>query len=1838
MKGYLISSIQDIVSSEYYSSFNIKILDSKNREYTDPNTGRKKYKILLEPFLTEENSLQSEIPYRIIVCFDSTPANGLKLVYDKFETDSEGTLSASSLSFSEQINAVPYFKENAEESMVIDSNYKNEKKYSIKKINKKYSDIYKENINSNGYQVFVPKKAILDNRSFEVFNWRLIAKSKQSVNYDLIDYGILSEDSNDFKQKTVSVCVLYDSNDTQSYININPYVFYRLSVSSFNFTKLTFFNPLSSETDKNKGSYWIQDIQNIESLKDYDIVAFSPTKSLSEKAKAVITDYIKNHSGTVILDASKYPSNEYFIDLDTYISPINTQVIDTYYEYNTSSKILDENKNGAWNIDSSIFEKDNFGIFGKKSNSYRKINETNESAFILSVGHSEQSKAPIAVHYEYPSKGDALAQGNLIITSFDLLHYCNSIYTSAGEGSLVDSNIGEYSFQENSTGIFSSVVEGPFKFLYNSVAYAVYGRANYSKKKDFRSLIYNFVGDWNSSWTMDQDALLEDEKIKYFTNIAIDGINPQYAVDLIKNYSSIEEYYKKVLYEVMPAYHRDKISLIDFSNVDFYIEITNPDVLINNCSSIDPQLYVEDESIPSSYSLYKVQDRLLKCYAYTNKSSAKLSVPEEFGPYIIKESMTISSSDKKSINNKITPVNEFKAYPFNLSTNYNYTYSTDKPTEFLGSISSNLKIIYKGKYDRLVKSKRLGYVKRNGQRQVVDGKEQYLVRDQYTVPGETSKIDCINIRSAIDSNLYTDNPRESEQPYNSFNYTGDIDLGNSTVWWTTAYSKTTHRYVKYIQTVLKSAGLYGVTNYKTYPIDGQFGNLTGDAVKSFQQKMRNLGYRVIYEDRSVDSETKSLMQHWLIKLREEKPEDYQKWRSKASDMGVLDFWDAAVRQTSLANVNSGGDYKKISFSGFPGPSSIVDIVYFSIPDGYETLKKVIIDFGAWKNVEVLSYGFSNVDSSGLKLTKSERLRKYSTALINKKPNSQGIVEIEVNRPTTTAKHLFFFIKTFGQINRNKYGQAEGYSLSSIKAEVQAFPTTVPAEYGERDKYKTVDYTDVYEAVDSLTTSPDQGESTRGLDPSEYYASGRLTFNKTTNKLQSDLVGHRIFTRSDRRYYIWSGSDWIQTFPLNTTSEFIEEHWSYIETDDVIITAYASTDESFTGLSPSSDIIINYNTDNLISKNVSINSISYFYPYGNNPSIISENFDEPKTVTSGIYTTPVAVSIDFSQRPQSVEVYGQNPVSIEVLKTDKKTEVTNPLDVVSIILQDQTFSGEDHYRTVVLKTSAAYYQDSQVFISNKQSVNNYTCLSLDGRILDNRSSVTANDGIVLLSAIVSEKPKPTGIPLYSDIINVFEPSSPEAIERDFRLGFVKVHNSYGDQPGFVYGFYDISQKEFLGNTISYVDIEARGFSNVYIAVCAIDADGNSLNNIDYIGPKTTTTFKPVTLSLKKICPVYSVRYNSNSSIKLGNMNLDIELEKAWPLAVTSGSFVKDIYIGNNIYTDWKKDFVNQTVRCYYDTSNTMSSSWSRIFGPGHYDIIDENPILVSESSIKVRQAPILVWEDPSNNQFAITGVIRPQFKIEILSEVSVFTDENLTEDPCGIPGYEEWVEVPFYQIKNYDCLSGIIEFSEKIVPNDYKKIRISYTTKNSDNYLYQIDGEEIPLNPLLNSSSIIPNKPLYIYLKPIRVEKLASIIFNFSNYETVDDYIGFSPVGFTYDASLFDPTSNSYDPTALQIGSITYSRKDSDITILDTRVRGGGVASDVTLEQSVLYSKDTMSYWDMYPANGLAYPRGGYVIVKLAKEVRDNFNSVTEIYDIVYRNLTAGVSFEIQDMDGNPLEG
>jgi hypothetical protein len=177
-------------------------------------------------------------------------------------------------------------------------------------------------------------------------------------------------------------------------------------------------------------------------------------------------------------------------------------------------------------------------------------------------------------------------------------------------------------------------------------------------------------------------------------------------------------------------------------------------------------------------------------------------------------------------------------------------------------------------------------------------------------------------------------------------------------------------------------------------------------------------------------------------------------------------------------------------------------------------------------------------------------------------------------------------------------------------------------------------------------------------------------------------------------------------------------------------------------------------------------------------------------------------------------------------------------------------------------------------------------------------------------------------------------------------------------------------------------------------------------------------------------------------------------------------------------------------------------------------------------------------------------------------------------------------------------------------------------------VHQIDGEMIPLNPFLGAEN---NSPIFMYLLPIRCEILEGGV-----YSTPSGFASDGPLKFTRDSTIFDSKTNKYNPLALHIATINVNNTYTfeNVSVEDMRIKGGGLKHSVDITKKFADDIDVASYSDVYTGMSFLHPNGGYVIIQIPQEVMVNFNSTDEIYSIIRNNLTAGVSFDIQDVDGN----
>ena len=488
------------------------------------------------------------------------------------------------------------------------------------------------------------------------------------------------------------------------------------------------------------------------------------------------------------------------------------------------------------------------------------------------------------------------------------------------------------------------------------------------------------------------------------------------------------------------------------------------------------------------------------------------------------------------------------------------------------------------------------------------------------------------------------------------------------------------------------------------------------------------------------------------------------------------------------------------------------------------------------------------------------------------------------------------------------------------------------------------------------------------------------------------------------------------------------------------------------------------------------------------------------------------------------------------------------------------------------------------------------------------TISAIDGIVLLT---DANRNPIGFPNFASI-------TPANATESVSFGFINLLWNHDTLTEYSYGlrweFYNRLTKRFYGKKLSYLDYEAEK-NNIYIALLAYDADGESSTRNILGGDSYMLSLSQ--LPNKTIAPLYSLKSVTKQKIGVYPPPNDLSKFDSWFIGVGSGKFFKNITIPNYNYSNFLRNHNGKTLRCLYDTTGLMTNT-SSVFGSGYYDVWEEHPILIAENVIKVRHGTFHIYQKQLNktgfdDKYTDANVAEPWMTVEI---------KNTT---TGI-----WSKIDPSLISSYDKHTGNVMFKQDIVPSDPQNIRVSYVVKNSNIVVRHVNGKEIPLNPFSPTAKKI-DKPIYIYVLPTQVE------YNVNNAYLIDsNYSVDNIVNWTDKYDIFDISKAEYNPLALHIGTINVINSYSfeDISFLDLRVKGGGISGTENPAALAKVNNNILSFADIYSGKGYIYPNGGYVIVRIPKEVKDHFTSEEELYSIIRSNLTAGVSFDVQDMDGN----
>lgn len=715
--------------------YNIKVIDASGQKYVD-QFGKNRYEIFIENYPTISEESENDY-YRIIVAIDEPDPVGLQLVYDKFERNSTGIPFNQFLNYKEYINSLPLYSYVVEESEVIDPSSVDRRVYSTQLFSFKENKLLKSKTEDEGWKVVTPKKAIQDPRTFQNFNWRLLAK----INYD---FSKIKDIYQNTERAVLNVAVLYSGSIENMH---NPYIFANLEESVINQQNFLFENPLRPVgSNKTQRDYWALDIdtfvsryatdQAVEAF-EYDFIVWTPNQTISSSQKRTIDMFLENGVSVFIdcsmldqssLTASGLENFDYSIGaLEKTSGYIDIE--DTYEE--------GDDEFNAWDL--TEYQEDSeikrHNVFGNRTNilnndsvvPIRVFSKTPESSdgsaksIISLVDGDNRYTAILKDKYNVNSEFSSF----VIVCLNPFLTFINDNYGTSGLGISGLNNGSTNSFPVGTPGSqtasVSAAVLGPNKLFYNIMCESNRNKVNSRTKYSQNSTVIWNISPWRNSWTINGErneqgeitVLFDDEKQTFkFKDKSEER----------QDISSLP-YLPRFCREILPSIGETLISdfeatsvepdaasiiNLDFSNVEFYIECTNDNVEFLNFEKIDNKNYIFSDS-KTTYNIFKLKDPAkqklgsssLTLDAYSKVASREFDLGSIYYPYIILDYTDYENITKSVIKTpkEYLPGSQFvRDYDFSFKTQIfvtqtktnRYTYKVNWSTPFVTGLSATV--------------------------------------------------------------------------------------------------------------------------------------------------------------------------------------------------------------------------------------------------------------------------------------------------------------------------------------------------------------------------------------------------------------------------------------------------------------------------------------------------------------------------------------------------------------------------------------------------------------------------------------------------------------------------------------------------------------------------------------------------------------------------------------------------------------------------------------------------------------------------------------------------------------------------------------------------------------------------------------------------------------------------------------------------------------------------------------------------------------------------------------------------------------------------------------------
>lgn len=1776
----------------------IKIVDARGREYVDAS-GKPRYRTKITAVRDPDPAFNPTVwGYRVLAFVDTDDNEELYLTYSKVEMSPAGLLVNRQTGYRELLNPQPYFSFNPEESDVVDPRNRFKKQYSTKPIQKgNRGDVGALTGATEGYRVFVPRKAIEDKRIYQLFRWRIHCTF---VNDDDIDTSAQID--------RVRVGIVVTNRDIALQQPTRaPWALLNLERSRYNLRGVNLINPLRqvhTNEAKDNLSYWLVNIDT-DDLDSFDLLLWAPNQRTFDVTpySSKIDHFVRVRGGTLLFDTNNYvdvgqtfamnvsapvtatkgDSRPGGSTLHTSVNPFTTSIavptatphpvidgaaavggwdlretennneLQTTLSYTQIRPLLDDSPRYCQNIASTLI-------------GYEPI--------LNAVQTGSLTEVPVTV-------STRLGTGYKLFTTFAQTQRA-SVLLNPANGNVINANDGRTRAQLSNYAdcINSTFVEGAMKFLYNVVLTAAQGRALDDIADGFFSTRFTHTTAWQPSWVINglDDRVLDDkEKLDYnffrqernLFAATPDGvfvwkrqISP-FTTEKIVN-DSLAPLLQNPVFE----------SSIRGASRIYRLEVTNPEV--------DVPTVLPGADFPT---------------AWTEAYSPRFEVPEDFGPHAIREEI-----DESGVRGRLA----------SLDRGVKYQQAQYPPKPYAGRVTANFirseedTVLQTATYSAQIEMRIKYRIETVGPAQPpppappppgapdndieldVEYSHQYAwggsyqATHQYLRPNMSFPnfgeyiVDQIRMYS---EKFYSTNSGTVPLVYPYWGFAGTLaDIGGAQVG--PEFQAVYREQLRFLKDALNRFTRMGFMPGPIIEVNDKYDGAMMTRIADFQRT-----FQCKKQDGIADAETM-----FAIGAQIERARHTGVLNGAGSPPGPISPTDTSWKKYYLWS--SFLDRRRLSDGDLntwhvrrsdarTGANRIWDKFLVWFPDSFKTSK-------TWHGMRI--YPFVPGDTGNQMIDAIEIAKTPYTF-----PAGHYTTGNSDNQITARLANMGAYVR---------HGYFRDFALPS-NTKGNAF--TVEASQTGSSGFQKAKYIG-FRNIALLTREK------RNL------GSGTLHYHGSTSHRHGALIPHNH-----------NGGPSATTTPGSSLGIVSEDYESLAHWTEENEWMDVNRKKLWTGIGPltvGSTHFIRTAADDDDDRAVPTHygrggdhyergdddSSHYVRPTpttqsgGSAPSPGSGPASSPGT---GVPPTPPPpqVTVTYETRTELRTVTGS--VSVNSFQT-----VTRSLSYPTVAANAEilsatwlTISVNNPYITAELDgngvatfTNQTAQLDTEGGSTQGPAFPGGVFYSIDrNKTVDpipEVGLVSKSEGMKLLSNVIGQ---PYGFPAL--------PTDAGGAEAQYHYATLRL-DSAGSHASVTMGFYDIASKEFVSSAsglpeMSYIEYIRRGPHNIYIAVSSdyeVFQERVVPNDIDAI---------PV--PHKWAMPVYGVAFRGGSRIALQPLPERLDYTDVWPISVSSGVFDRQITVRERLegpIAGYLNRFHGKTVTAFYGLPEAEELlPYSEIYGRPYVNVFDEQPAILDDTLLQVRQTPIASFQIPTEFP-GPADPSRPAF--------TVYTRDSLSDTT--------WSPVPLTDIKDYNLSTGEIYLRNNLRSNDPRLLRVDYVTNQPHYAMKRFGGQLLNLNPYSEFARDLIGRAIYIYIVPHYVRD--------DQNNVIPESVQRRTLRMSFTPDVFDYFSANYDPLAIQLGVVYLSAalKPEEVTVLDTRRRGGGLRNNVNLAEVTRIVQEASTYWDISHNAGLSYPKSGYVIIRLPEELKDDFTE-NEIRAIISRNITAGIGFKIEDLQG-----